>query len=84
VVLAEPGPRVVLIELVCGLLSAISITLLKEAYGPFTRTIKLVELIIVAFIPPVEELPAKFMPLQIDHRDFHFLSPAIRKNSPAV
>jgi hypothetical protein len=59
----EPGPRIVLVQLVCGLLSGISITTLQDAYGPFTHTINLAELIVVEFIPPVEDFPAQFIPL---------------------
>lgn len=76
-----------LVELVCGLLSGISITLLKDAYGPFVRRINSDELIVAAFVVPVEELAAKSIPLEFDSSNHHFLSPAgktAERNDPAL
>jgi hypothetical protein len=51
-----------LIQLVYGLLSGISITVLKDAYGSFTRAIHLDELIVVALPLPGENVLPKFIP----------------------
>jgi hypothetical protein len=50
------------VQLVYGILPGISITLLKEAYGPFTHAFNLDELIVAAFFSPVEDVSAKFIP----------------------
>ena len=57
-----------------GFLSGISITLLKDTYGVFMHAIKLDDLIVAAFVPPVDDFLAKFI-------DYHFLSPASKKQT---
>src|SRR6476659_6753162 len=52
----ELGLRIMLIQLGCGFLSGISITFLKDAYGPFVGVISLGRLIVAAFIPPAEDI----------------------------
>jgi hypothetical protein len=52
-----------LVQLVYGLLSGISITFLKNDYGPFTHVVQLGELMAAAFVPPVDEVLAKPVPL---------------------
>jgi hypothetical protein len=74
IVSAEPGLRIVLDELGCGFLFGISITFLKDTYGPFMHAIKLDELIIAAVFLPVDDFLAKFI-------DYHFLSPVSKKQT---
>lgn len=52
-----------IIQLVCGLFSSVSITFLKDTYRPFAHAIHLDELISALFIPPVDGFPAKLSPL---------------------
>jgi hypothetical protein len=59
--LAKPGTRIMLIQLVCGLLSCISITLLKAADGMFARAIHLGDLLAVASFLPYEKFSEKSM-----------------------
>jgi hypothetical protein len=61
-----------LVQFVGGLLSGISITFLKDAYGPFLGAINPVKLILAVFVPPVDDFLAKFI-------DYHFLSPVSKK-----
>jgi hypothetical protein len=63
---AKPGPRIMPVQLGCGLLFGISITLLKDSYGSFLHAIHLEELIVAAFIPPVEDVSVKFVPLSFE------------------
>ena len=60
---AKPGLRIMLVQLRCGFLSGISITFLKDAYGSFAREINFGWLIVAVFIPPVEDVSVKFIPL---------------------
>ena len=53
-------------QLRCGFLSGVSITLLKDTYGPFMHAIELDELIVTAFFLPVDDLLANFI-------EVHFL-----------
>jgi hypothetical protein len=64
--LAEPGCRIVRVQLVRGLLSGISMTFLEDAYRPFTHALDLDKLIAAAFIPPVKGFPAKLTPLRFE------------------
>ena len=54
------------VQFVHSFLSRISITFLKDAYGPFIFTVHLEELIIAAFLPPGEDFSAKFIPLAFE------------------
>jgi hypothetical protein len=71
----EFGPRIVLVQFGCGLLSGISIAFLKDAYGLFMQALQLDELIIAAFVPPAVDFLAKFIPLCCDHGDYHIFLP---------
>ena len=64
-------------QLRCGFLSGISVTFLKDTYGPFMYAMELNELIVPAFFLPVEDLLANFI-------DDHFLSPASKARGPAA
>jgi hypothetical protein len=64
-------------QLRCGFLSGISITFLKDTYGPFMHAIELHELIITAFFLPVHDFLANIT-------DYHFLSPASEAKGPAA
>jgi hypothetical protein len=59
----KPGPRIMLVQLGFGFLSGISITLLKDVYGPFVCLIDPGGLIVAALIPPAEDVSVKFIPL---------------------
>ncbi len=78
---AEPGLRIIFIELIHGFLSAISITILKDAEGPFTRTIYCQEMSAAAFIPPIEEFPGKSIPLEFDPVNYHFYLQQTKKQA---
>jgi hypothetical protein len=60
---AKPGLRIMLVQLRYGFLSGISITFLKDAYGPFIGAIKPGRLIVAVFIPAVKDISVKFIPL---------------------
>jgi hypothetical protein len=60
---AKPGVGIMLVQLRYRFLSGISITFLKDAYGPFARALNLGRLIIAVCIPPVEDISVKFFPL---------------------
>jgi len=60
------------IQLVCGLLSGISITVLKDAYGAFARATYLDELRVVGFVQPIKDVLADFVPLYWDRSVSHF------------
>ena len=72
----EPGLRIMLVQLRYRFLSGISITFLKDAYGPFTGAISLGSLIVAVRIPTVKDGSVKFIPLQFVRSACHFLSPA--------
>lgn len=71
IVLAEPGPRIMLVQLVYGLLSRTAITSLKGAYGSLAQAIHLNKLNVAVFVSPVEDLPAKFIPLILGYIFIH-------------
>jgi hypothetical protein len=54
-----------LIQFGCGLLSGISITVLKDADGAFAYVIHLDEVIVAAFLPPAEAFSAEFILIDI-------------------
>jgi hypothetical protein len=54
---------------------------LKDADGPFARTIYRHEMSAAAFIPPIEEFPGKSIPLEFDPGNYHFLSPVNKKQA---
>jgi len=70
-----------LVQLGCGFLSGVSITFLKDAYGPFVRAINFSRLIVVAFIPPVEDVSVKLIPLQFVSDACHFLISSKQKHA---
>jgi hypothetical protein len=55
-----------IVELVGGFLSGISITVLKDANGPFLGANNLIELIVAALIPPAKDWAAGFMRLSFE------------------
>lgn len=71
IVLAEPGSRIVLVQLGCDFLPGISITFLKDANGPFAHVVHLGELIVAALVRPVNEASAKLVALQLNNSDAH-------------
>lgn len=48
-------------QLGCGLLFGISITFLKDTYGPFMHAFKLDELSVAAFYLPADDFLAEFL-----------------------
>jgi len=64
-------------QLRCGFLSGVSITFLKDTYGPFMHAIELDELIVTTLLLPLDDLLANFI-------DVHFLSPASKARGPAA
>ena len=57
---AEQGFRIMLAQFGFGLLFRISITVLKDAYGPFLCAINFGELIVVVSVPPVADFNFAF------------------------
>ena len=55
-----------LIQFIYGFLSGISITFLKDTDGPFTNVTNFDLSIIKAFVSPVEDVSAKFIPLAFE------------------
>jgi len=59
---AEPGRGIMLIQFRCGLLSGISITVLKDAYRPFPGAINPGKLILAVSVLPVDDFLAELEP----------------------
>ena len=59
------------VQLGCSFLSGVSITFLKNAYGSFTLMTLSHELLVAAFVPPVEESLTNFVSLCCGNRNFH-------------
>ena len=60
------------VQLVCGFLFGISITFLKDAYGSFAGAINFGKFIVAAFIPPIEDISVKSIPVKFVYSAHHF------------
>ena len=61
-----------IVQLVCSLLSGVSIPFLKDAYGPFAHIVHFGELIVAVSIPHMDDIPAQLVPVQFNSSGAHF------------
>ena len=71
---AKIGPRIMFLQLRGCFLPSISVTLLKDPYRSFVSLIHFVKLIVAAFRPALQDISAKFIPLEFANREDPFLS----------
>ena len=72
---AQPGLRVILVQLKACSFPAKSIPFLENAYGSLPGEISADELVVTLFRPPVEKFLAELKPLyRLSHKVFYFSS----------